>query len=209
MKPVFEEGAISKLKRIIDSVMNIENPNDSIVEVIDSIESSIKSYQDEKENQILLFGTAALVVILSLVLMYTNKASWPLMFIIVWVGAFMFYRVHEKGLVIDSLNKQSQIDPHNPIPKMHYLESQINLKLGRKDVLKWYMSILLSSAVMMAHHLFVDTSVSVNIFLLIGAIVASYFFWDYFFKEDSLQLIEMKDQLGELREKLILDGGLF
>jgi len=209
VKPVFEEGAISKLKGIIDSVMNIENPNDSIVEVIDSIESSIKSYQDEKENQILLFGTAALVVILSLVLMYTNKASWPLMFIIVWVGAFMFYRVHEKGLVIDSLNKQSQIDPHNPIPKMHYLESQINLKLGRKDVLKWYMSILLSSAVMMAHHLFVDTSVSVNIFLLIGAIVASYFFWDYFFKEDSLQLIEMKDQLGELREKLILDGGLF
>lgn|GEM_PF-3551005 len=206
MKPVFEEGAISKLKGIIDSVIQPEDSNDGIIEVLGNIESSLSAHQDEKENKLFLFGAAAIVVLLALILLYTNKASWPLMFIVVWVGAFMYYRVHEKGLVTDSLNKQSLVKANNPILKMAFLESEINLKLGRKDVLKWYLSILLSSAVMMAHHLFVDTSVSINMFLLIGAVVASYFFWDYFFKEDTQQLSEMKGRLHELKNKLILEG---
>jgi len=206
VKPVFEEGAISKLKGIIDSVIQPEDSNDGIIEVLGNIESSLSAHQDEKENKLFLFGAAAIVVLLALILLYTNKASWPLMFIVVWVGAFMYYRVHEKGLVTDSLNKQSLVKANNPILKMAFLESEINLKLGRKDVLKWYLSILLSSAVMMAHHLFVDTSVSINMFLLIGAVVASYFFWDYFFKEDTQQLSEMKGRLHELKNKLILEG---
>ena len=116
----------------------------------------------------------------------------------------MYYRVHEKGLQLDVLQKQSLIDPQNPIPKMDYLISAIDLKIGRKDILKIYMSIMLSSTVMMAHHLFVDSSFTVNMFLLLGAIIASYFFWNNFYKEDISELNEIRSQIEELKSTLIL-----
>ena len=189
---------------MIDAVMHQGSRNTDITILIDDVEKSLKSYQDNKENKIFLFGSAALVVIFALVLMFTTKASWPLMFIIVWIGGFMYYRVHEKGLDLDVLQKQSLINPKSPLPKMDYLISGIDLKIGRKDILKIYMSIMLSSTVMMAHHLFVDSSVTVNMFLLVGAIVLSYFFWNNFYKEDISELNVIRDQIEELKSQLIL-----
>ena len=148
MKPVFQPETISNLKGMIDAVMQQGTGNTNVSEVIDDIEKSLKAYQDNKENKIFLFGSAALVVIFALILMFTAKASWPLMFIIVWIGGFMYYRVHEKGLELDVLQKQSLINPKSPLPKMEYLISGIDLKIGRKDILKIYMSIMLSSTVM-------------------------------------------------------------
>lgn len=204
MKPVFHPETISNLKGMIDAVMQPDQNTLNIEETIDDIETSLKSYQDNKENKIFLFGSAALVVVFALILMYTTKASWPLMFIVVWIGGFMYYRVHEKGLALDVLQKQSLINAKNPIPKMDYLISGIDLKVGRKNVLKGYLSLMLSSAVMMAHHLFVDSSVTVNMFLLIGAIIASYFFWNHFYKEDIAELNEIRDQIEELKSQLVL-----
>ena len=116
----------------------------------------------------------------------------------------MYFRVHEKGLELNSLQMKSLINQQSPIPKMDYLISGIDLKIGRKEVLKGYMSIMLSSAVMMAHRLFVDSSVTINMFLLIGAIIASYFFWNNFYKEDIGELDEIKGQIQELKSQLIL-----
>ncbi len=204
MKPVFHPETISNLKEMIDAVMQQGSGNTNVSEVIDDIGKSLKSYQDNKENKIFLFGSAALVVIFALILLFTTKASWPLMFIIVWIGGFMYYRVHEKGLELEVLQKQSLINPKSPLAKMDYLISGIDLKIGRKDILKIYMSIMLSSTVMMAHHLFVDSSVTVNIFLLFGAIVLSYFFWKNFYKEDIAELNVIRDQIEELKSQLIL-----
>ena len=204
MKPVFQPETISNLKGMIDAVMQPESGKANVSEVIDDIQKSLKEYQDNKENKIFLLGSAGLVVLFALILMFTTKASWPLMFIIVWVGGFMYYRVHEKGLQLDVLQKQSLIDPQNPIPKMDYLISAIDLKIGRKDILKIYMSIMLSSTVMMAHHLFVDSSFTVNMFLILGAIIASYFFWNNFYKEDISELNEIRSQIEELQSTLIL-----
>ena len=204
MKPVFHPETISNLKEMIDAVMKPDHNTPNISETIDDIEKSLKLYNDNKENKIFLFGSAALVVIFALILMYTTKASWPLMFIVVWIGGFMYYRVHEKGLVLEVLQKQTLINPKSPIPKMDYLISGIDLKIGRKDVLKGYLSLMLSSAVMMAHHLFVDSSVTVNMFLLIGAIIASYFFWNHFYKVDIAELSEIRDQIEELKSQLVM-----
>ena len=204
MKPVFQPETIAKLKGIIDAVMQPNQGTQDITDTIEEIEKSLKSYEDNKENKIFLFGSAALVVILALVLMFTTKASWPLMFIVVWIGGFMYYRVHEKGLELEVLQRQSLISPKTPIPKMDYLISGIDLKIGRKEVLKGYLSLMLSSAVMMAHHLFVDSSVTVNMFLLIGAIIASFFFWSYFYKDDITELTEIKNQIQELKSQLVL-----
>lgn len=205
MKPVFQEETISKLKGMIDAVMQPDQGSSVIFETVDELETSLKNYQDDKENKIFLFGSAALVIVFAIILMYTHKASWPLMFIVVWMGGFMYYRVHEKGLNLEVLMKQSLITPKNPIPKMDYLISGIDLKIGRKEVLKGYLSIMLSSTVMMAHHLFVDSSVTINMFLLIGAIIASYLFWNNFYKEDISELNEMKSQISQLKNKLILE----
>lgn len=203
MKPVFKEEYISKLKSIIDSEQGIEE--EDIQNSIEELESSLKSKSDDKEISIFIYGSAAMVVAFALVLMYTTKASWPLMFIIVWIGGFMYYRVHDQSLVIDTLQKQRLIDPNNPIPKMDYLMSLIDLKTGLKDVLKIYLSIMLSSTVMMAHRLFIDSSVTLNMFLLIGAIIASYFFWNNFYKEDIAELENVKEEIQMLKSKLILE----
>lgn len=189
---------------MINAVMQQEGEHPNIPKVIDDIQKSLQDYQDNKENKTFLFGSAVLIVVFALILMYTTKASWPMMFIIVWIGGFMYYRVHEKGLYLDMLQKQSLINPKSPLPKMDYLISGIDLKIGRKEILKIYMSIMLSSTVMMAHHLFVDSSVAVNMFLLIGAIIASYFFWNHFYKEDIEKLNEVRAQIEELKSQLIL-----
>ncbi len=189
---------------MIDAVMQSDQGTINISETIDELEKSLKSYQDNKENKIFLFGSGALVVIFALILMFTTKASWPLMFIVVWIGGFMYYRVNEKGLELDTLQKKSLINQLSPIPKMDYLISGIDLKIGRKEVLKGYLSLMLSSSAMMAHHLFVDSSVTINMFLLIGAIIASYFFWNNFYKDDISELDEIKAQIQELKNQLIL-----
>ncbi|MFT4537160.1 MAG: hypothetical protein ACJA1A_003644 [Saprospiraceae bacterium] len=204
MKPVFHPDTILNLKEMIDAVMHSGQDNTDISEIIDDVEKSLKSYQDNKENKIFLFGSAALVVIFALILLYTTKTSWPLIFIVVWIGGFMYYRVHEKGLELNTLQMKSLINQQSPIPKMDYLISGIDLKTGRKEALKIYMSIMLSSSVMMAHMLFVDSSVTINMFLLIGAIIVSYFFWNNFYKEDISELNEIRDQIEELKSQLIL-----
>lgn len=204
MKPVFHPDTILNLKGMIDSVMQGGQDTINISDTIDDLEKSLKSYQDNKENKIFLFGSAALIIIFALILMYTTKASWPLMFIVVWIGGFMYYRVHEKGLELSTLQMKSLITQKSPIPKMEYLISGIDLKIGRKEALTVYMSIMLSSTVMMAHMLFVDSSVTINMFLLIGAIIASYFFWNNFYKGDIAELKEIRDQIEELKSQLIL-----
>lgn len=205
MKPVFQEDHINKLKSIIDDVMLSDEKENNIPDLVDGIEDSLKAYTDNKENRIFLFGAAALVIIFAIILMYTTKASWPLMFIVVCIGGFMYYRVSEKSLINTTLQLKSLITPTDSTPKIDYLLSAIDLKTGRKEVLKFYLSIMLSSTVMMAHRLFVDSSVTINMFLLIGAIIASYFFWNNFYKEDISELDQVKDQLRELKSKLILD----
>ncbi|MFT6337585.1 MAG: hypothetical protein ACJATI_004349 [Halioglobus sp.] len=192
------------LKGMIDAVMQSDQGTINISETIDDLERSLKSYKDNKENKIFLFGSGALVIIFALILMYIGEASWPLMFIVVWIGGFMYYRVNEKGLELDTLQKKSLINQLSPIPKMDYLISGIDLKIGRKEVLKGYLSLMLSSAAMMAHHLFVDSSVTINMFLLIGAIIASYFFWNNFYKDDISELSRIKEQIQELKNQLIL-----
>lgn len=204
MKPLFQPETISKLKGMIDAVMQSDQGMTNISETIDDIEKALKSYQDNKENKVFLFGSAALVIVFAIILMYIAKASWPLMFVVVWVGGFMYYRVHEKGLELNTLEKKSLINQQSPIPKMDYLISGIDLKIGRKEMLKVYMSIMLSSTVMMAHRLFVDSSVTINMVLLIGAIIASYLFWNNFYKEDIAELEEIKGQIQELKSQLIL-----
>ena len=124
MKPVFQPETISNLKGMIDAVMQPGSGKANVSEVIDDIQKSLKEYQDNKENKIFLLGSAGLVVLFALILMFTTKASWPLMFIIVWIGGFMYYRVHEKGLQLDVLQKQSLIDLQNPIPKNLFINNR-------------------------------------------------------------------------------------
>jgi hypothetical protein len=148
VKPVFHPDTIMNLKGMIDAVMQSDQGTINISETIDDLERSLKSYKDNKENKIFLFGSGALVIIFALILMYIGEASWPLMFIVVWIGGFMYYRVNEKGLELDTLQKKSLINQLSPIPKMDYLISGIDLKIGRKEVLKGYLSLMLSSAAM-------------------------------------------------------------
>ena len=205
MKPVFQEDHISKLKSIIDNVMNPGREDHDVSDLVDEIETSLKSQNDNKENKIFLYGASGLVIIFALILMYTTKASWPLMFIVVWLGGLMYYRVHEKSLITTNLQLKSLISPTDSVPKIDYLLSAIDLKIGRKEVLKYFLSIMLSSTVMMAHRLFVDSSVTLNMFLLIGAIIASYFFWNNFYKEDINMMQDIRDQLNQLKSKIVLN----
>lgn len=206
MKPVFIEETIVKLKKIIESSSGYSD-NVKVDEVTDEIEKSLKSYKDNKENKILFYGTSVIVVALSLILTFKTKSSWPLMFLVIWFGGFMYYRVHERSLILDNLQKISRVKPNDPLSNIVYLKSAIDLKVGRKNVLKIFLSVLISSSVMMAHYLFVDTSFWMNIGLLIGAIVASYFFWNSFYKEDISELEGMNDQLHQLENQIILGFG--
>lgn len=208
MKPVFIESTIGKLKKIIESTSSGSTDQVQIDEVTDEIEKSLKAYKDNQENRILYYGTSAIVVLLSLFLTYKTSASWPLMFLVIWFGGFMYYRVHERGLILDNIDKISKVQPDNPLSKIVYLKSAIDLKVGRKNVLKIFLSVLISASVMMAHYLFVDTSFWMNIGLLTGAIIASYFFWNSFYKEDINALQSMKSQLHQLESQLILGATL-
>jgi hypothetical protein len=178
-----------------------------VEEIADQIENSLKAYKDNDENKVLFYGTSFLVVALSLILTFTTKSSWPLMFFVVWFGGYMYYRVHEKGLVLINLEKMSKVKYSQPLTKIKFLRSAIDLKVGRKSILKIFLSVLISSSVMMAHFLLVDTSFWMNAGLLIGAIIASFFFWQYFYKEEIDALQSMKDQLHQLENQIILASG--
>jgi len=204
MNPVIKPSTIERLKTIIDSAGMHENNEGNAFSMVDEIEEELKGYDDNRENKIFLFGSSALILILAGVLIYVNKASWPLMFVFVWIGAFLYYRVTEKSLIIESLQKRSLISPSDPIPKMEYILSGIDLKIGRKTVLKGFLSLVLSSSVMLAHHLFVDSSVTINMFLLISAIIASYLFWNSFYKEDIKMLNDLKIDVNQLKSKTLL-----
>lgn len=206
MKPVFFEETITKLKSIIDSVTSGSTDKIDINDVTDKIEKSLKDYKDNKENKVLLYGTSIVVVVLSLILTYSTKSSWPLMFMAIWFGGFMYYRVHERSLVLENLDKISKVRYEDPLSKIVFLKSIIDLKLGRKSVLKIFLSVLISSSAMMAHFLFVDSSFWMNLGLLFIAITASYFFWEYFYKEEIDTLIEMKNDLSNLENKIIISG---
>ena len=195
------------MKNIIESTTFGGSHTAAIDEVTNEIEQSLKAYKDNEENKILYYGTSAVVVILSLILTYVSGASWPLMFLVIWLGGFMYYRVHERGLVLNNIDKISKVKPGDPLSKIIYLKSAIDLKVGRKSVLKVFLSVLISASVMMAHYLFVDTSYWINLGLLIGAIVASYFFWNNFYKEDITALESMKTQLRQLESQIILGSG--
>ena len=185
-------------------------PNKIDVEdITDQIENSLKVYKDNDENKVLFYGTSCVVIALSLILTFTTKSSWPLMFLVIWFGGFMYYRVHEKSLVLTNLEKMGEVEFGHPLSKIAFLKSAIDLKVGRKSVLKFFLSILISSSVMMAHFLFVDTSFWMNLGLLVGAIVASYFFWQYFYKIEIDTLQSMKDQLHQLENQIILGGANF
>jgi len=207
LKPVFIESTIDKLKKIIDSTSSGLTDKVQVDEVTDEIEKSLKAYKDNEENRILYYGTSVVVVLLSIILTYKTGASWPLMFLVIWFGGFMYYRVHERGLILDNIDKISKVKPEDPLSKIVYLKSAIDLKVGRKYVLKSFLSVLISSSVMMAHYLFVDTSFWMNLGLLAGAIAASYFFWNSFYKEDITGLNSIKSQLHQLESQIILGSG--
>ncbi len=207
MKPVFIEETIDKLKKIIDSSTSGHTDRLQVDEITDEIEKSLKAYKDNKENKILFYGTSITTVLLSLFLTYKTQSSWPLMFLVIWFGGFMYYRVHERGLVLDNLHKISLVKPNDPLSKIVYLKSAIDLKVGRKNVLKIFLSVLISCCVMMTHFLFVDTSFWMNMGLLLGAIGASYFFWKSFYKEDIIELEAIKSQLHQLESQIILESG--
>lgn len=207
MKPVFIESTIGKLKEIIASANSGVTDVVQVDEISDEIEKSLKAYKDNKENRALYYGTSVVVVLLSLILTYVTRSSWPLMFLVIWFGFFMYYRVHERGLILDNIDKISKVKPDDSLSKLTYLQSAIDLKVGRKEVLKVFLSVLISCSVMMAHYLFVDTSLWMNMGLLTGAIIASYFFWNNFYKEDIVALNSMKDQLHMLESQIILGSG--
>ena len=75
VKPVFQPETISNLKGMIDAVMQPESGKANVSEVIDDIQKSLQEYQDNKENKIFLLGSAGLVVLFALILMFTTKAS--------------------------------------------------------------------------------------------------------------------------------------
>jgi len=204
LKPVFIEETITKLKRIIESSISGNTDKIEVDEIINQIENALKAYKDNQENKILYYGTSVVVVVFSLILTYTTKTSWPLMFLVIWFGLFMYYRVHEKSLVLNNLDKISKVKNGDPLSKIVFLKSAIDLKVGRKSVLKIFLSILISSSVMMVHFLFVDSSFWMNLGLLIGAITASYFFWQYFYNEEIDELGMMKNKLHLLENQLIL-----
>ncbi|MEM9544541.1 MAG: hypothetical protein AAGA77_01140 [Bacteroidota bacterium] len=207
MKPVFIEETITRLKKIIDSTTSGYTDRVEVDEITDEIEKSLKAYKDNQENRILYYGTSVIVVLLSLILTYSSGASWPLMFLVIWLGGFMYYRVHERGLILNNIDKINKVKPEDALSKIVYLKSAIDLKVGRKSVLKVFLSVLISASVMMAHYLFVDTSFWLNSGLLVGAIIASYFFWNNFYKEDVTTLESMKSQLHQLESQIILGTG--
>jgi hypothetical protein len=180
----------------------------AIEEITDQIENSLKAYKDNDENKVLFYGTSCVVVALSIILTFTTKSSWPLMFLVLWFSGFMYYRVHEKSLVNTNLAKMSLVKNDNPLSNITFLKSAIDLKVGRKSVLKIFLSVLISSSVMMAHFLFVDTSFWMNLGLLIAAIIASYFFWQYFYQEEIETLKSMKDHMHQLENQIILANGI-
>ena len=53
-----------------------------------------------------------------------------------------------------------------------------------------------------------DFENQMNLGLLTGAIIASYLFWNSFYKEDLAALVSMKEQLHQLENQIILSGGL-
>jgi len=207
LKPVFIEETIVKLKNIIDSTSSGYTDRVDIGAITEEIETSLKAYKDNEENKILFYGTSLVTVTLSLFLMYKTESSWPMMFLVIWLGGFLYYRVHEKSLVLDNLDKASKVKYDDSLSTIAYLKSAIDLKVGRKTVLKVFLSVLISSSVMMAHYLFVDTSFWMNFGLLAGAIVASYFFWNSFYKEDISALEAMKSHLNQLENQIILGSG--
>ena len=208
MKPVFIEDTITKLKRIIESASPSKDQKDDIHEITDQIEKSLKDYKDNKENRTFLYSTSAVVVLLSIILTYSTKSTWPLMFLVIWFGLFSYYRVHERGLVLNNLEKIGKVKFGDILSKITFLKSALDLKIGRKSVLKIFLAILISCSVMMAHYLFVDTSFWMNLGLLVAAIIASYFFWESFYKDEMKALFDMKNQLHQLENQIILSGGL-
>ena len=195
------------MKNIIDSTASGISNAVGIDEITDEIERSLKAYKDNQENRILYYGTSVVVVLLSIILTYVSGASWPLMFLVIWLGGFMYYRVHERSLILNNIDKISKVKPNDPLSKIIYLKSAIDLKVGRKSVLKVFLSVLISASVMMAHYLFVDTSFWINLGLLVGAIVTSYFFWTNFYKVDITSLESIKSQLHQLESQIILGSG--
>ena len=187
--------------------MTVKPNKIDVEEVIDQIENALKAYKDNDENKVLLYGTTFVVIALSLILTYTTKSSWPLMFLVIWFGGFMYYRVHEKSLVLNNLDKMSKLQYGYPLSNIAFLKSAIDLKVGRKSALKIFLSVLISSSVMMAHYLFVDSSFWMNFGLLVAAIVASYFFWQNFYKVEIETLQSMKDQMHQLENQIILSNG--
>ena len=204
MKPVYIEETIAKLRDIIDSVMKGSDPLKEVNRIAGQIEQSLKSYKDNKENRALYYGASVLIVLLSIILIYKTRSSWPLMFVVIWLGGFLWYRVHERSLILDNIDKISKVKPEEPLSNLAYLKSAIDLKIGRKQILKVFLSVVISSSVMMAHFLFVDTSFWMNLGLLSAAIVASYFFWQSFYKEEISALQLMKDQLQQLENQIII-----
>lgn len=196
------------MKHIIESSISGNTDKIEVDKITDQIENSLKAYKDNQENRILYYGTSVAVIALSVLLIYTTKSSWPVMFLVIWFGLFMYYRVHEKSLVLNNLDKISKVDNADPLTKIVFLKSAIDLKVGRKSVLKIFLSVLISSAAMMVHFLFVDSSFWMNIVLLVGAITASYFFWQYFYKEEIVELESMKEKLHRLESQLILGGAV-
>lgn len=205
MKPVIVENTIAKLKGIIDNAADDEMGEMKVEAVINDLEAEIIAFDDNKENVIFLYSAISLVVVLASVLIYKHGASWPLAFVVLSSGALLYYRVTERAQMTDNLIIKSHNPTASPLSKIDYLVGEIDLKIIRKEVLKIYLSIALSSAVMLAHHLFVDSSVALNMLLLLGAVVASYFFWNHFYKVDVTALSALRDELSATKSRLILD----
>ena len=206
MKPVFIEETLFRLQEIIDSTSAGRMDNSRVNEVTDEIEKSLKAYKDNNENKILFYGASVIVVALSIILTFKTMTSWPLMFMVIWFGGFMYYRVHERSLIVKNITKFSKVKYDDPLTNITYLMSAIDLKIGRKTVLKYFLSVMISSSVMMAHFLFVDTTFWINLGLFTGAIIVSFFFWNSFYREDLTALISMKNKLHQLENQIILSS---
>ncbi len=205
MKPVYRENNIEKLKNIIDNVVGTKRDDAEIFNILNEIEHSVKEKNDKNENKILLILSTCLVIFLSITLSIITSTIWPLLFFILSIGLYLYYRIHEKWLIITSLEKKKELDSSIWSTKAEYLLSGVNLKIKRKKMLTLYLSFMFSSSVMLTHYLFIDSSFLLNITLLLVALIVSYFFWKSFYKEDIIAFSESKEKLTNLYRKAILD----
>jgi len=206
VKPVIIDSHFEKLKEIIESASSTTLSDNESYDQLTDIENDLKHYNDDKENSLLLYGSSITLILLSIAIIYFHNAYWPIFFLVVWLIGFAFYRQHIKSIIVDNLNLKSKLSPPDLIPKIDYIISAIDIKLGRKQYLQILLALYLSSSLMMAHILIRPESFfNINLLILLLAIPLSYFFWNNYYSEEIQQLEEAKSSLMKLKTKLVVN----